>query len=316
MNVNHFRRGYTHATRVALLLLSFSLSQAAGAQSDVVRYKVGNTVFSEDQQHLVIHTVPATLVEIQAGGKPWPPVLLDEAGHIYAGSTVIDANSGSAISDKDAAADPMLVRYPHAVQVAARDDGYLLTQRRHHCIFSPKKLGLGNEKTALAFLKDGNLRFATSERTVLALVTQFSDEGTVSAFQVASIELASCRIASVNKLGNPDLLVEIAASSGGGWWITGSIEQTLLRSRDGKTWGRVRLPGELASLISSYAVSPKEIWLAAMLASDSELNPYMLVHTANGGKTWTSLKRNDPLLNKVPSAWLEGQKRIVLQPGQ
>jgi hypothetical protein len=38
----------------------------------------------------------------------------------------------------------------------------------------------------------------------------------------------------------------------------------------------------------------------------------MLVYSADAGKTWTSLKKDDPLLKKVPSAWLEGQKRIVL----
>lgn len=303
-------------TRVALLILSLSLCQAACAQSDDFRYKVGNTVFSENKQRLVIHTVPPTLIEIQPGGKLWPPVLLDEAGRIYAGRAVIDAKSGNGISGKNAASDAVLVQYPHAVQVEASADGYRITQNRRHCVFSAKNLGLGKEKSALAFLKDGNVRIATSGRKVLALVTQFSDEGTVSAYQVDSIDLASCKVSSVKKIGNPDLLVEIAASSHGGWWITGSIEQTLLRSRDGKTWSKVPLPHELSSLISSYAVSQNEIWLAATLASDTELNPYMLVYSANGGKTWTSLRKDDPLLKKLPSAWLEGHKRFVLQPDQ
>jgi hypothetical protein len=303
-------------TRVALMFLSLSLCQAACAQSDDLRYKVGNTVFSEDKQHLVIHTVPPTQVDIQPGGKLWPPVVLDEAGRIYAGQVVIDANSGREIPGKHGASDAVLVRYPYDVQVEVRAGGYEITKNRRRCNFSARNLGLGKEKSALAFLRDGNLRIASSGRNVLALVTQFSGEGTVSAYQVDRIDLASCKVASVNTLGNPDLLVEIAASSHGGWWITGSIEQTLLRSEDGKTWGKVPLPPELSSLISSYVVNPSEIWLAAMLASDTELNPYMLVYSANGGKTWTSLKKDDPLLKKVPSAWLEGQKRIVLQAGQ
>ncbi len=299
-------------TRIGLLFLSLSLSQAACAQSDDLRYKVGNTVFSEVDNRLVIHTVPPTLIEIQPGGKLWPLVSLDEAGRIYAGNSVIDANSGRGILGKDPKSDAVRVRYPHAVQVDVRQDGYRISNGRHQCTFSTKNLGIGNAKSALAFLKDGNFRIATSERNVLALVTQFSDEGSVSAYQVDGIDLASCKVSSVKKLGNPDLLVEIASSIRGGWWITGSIEQTLLRSRDGKTWIKVSLPDDLSSLISSYSVSPTEIWLAAMRASDSESNPYMLVYSSNAGKTWTSLKKDDPLLKKVPSAWLEGQRRIVL----
>lgn len=303
-------------TRFGFLFLTLAICQAACAQSGEIRYKVGNTRFAEDKHRLTIHSVPPTLIDMQPGGKLWPPVSLDEAGLIYAGSTVVDADSGREVSRLERPPDAGLVRYPHAVQVEVKGDGYLFSKNHQQCFFSAKKLGLGQAKTALSFLKDGNLRVATSEHAVQALVTQFSREGMVSGYQVDSIDLGTCKVASVKKLGKPDLFVELASSACGGWWITGSIEQTLLRSRDGRTWAKVPLPRDLSSLISSFMVSSREIWLAAMLATDTEQHPYMLVYSANGGQTWISLKKDDPLLKKVPLAWLEGQKRVGAQDGQ
>lgn len=296
-------------TRIGLFIAGLLGLTAACAQADALRYKIGNTDFTEDMHRIVIHTVPPTSIEIQPGGKPWPLLSLDESGHIYAGGKVIDAASGKSTGETAGQ-----VRYPHGVQVAATAGGYEFTRQDARCLLTAKDLGLGAMKSPLAFLKDGNLRIATSGRAVLALATQFSREGSVAAYQVSNIDLGSCKVVSAKKLGNPDLLVELAASSGGGWWITGSIEQTLLRSPDGRKWSKVRLPKDVSSLISSYVVSPREIWLAAMLASDTEMNPYMLVHSEDAGKTWNSLKKDDPLLKRVPAAWLEGQKRLVVPP--
>lgn len=294
-------------TRIGSLIFSLLGLAAASVHADELRYKIGNTAFSEDMHRITIHTVPPTSIDILPGGKPWPLLALDESGHIYAGGEVIDAASGQ----RNKELRPALARYPHGVQVDVTAGGYAMRRNAAHCHFAAKDFGLGKEKSPLEFLRDGNLRIATSERAIVALVTQFSAEGKVGAYQLERIDLRSCKVASTKKLGNPDLLVELASSSGGGWWITGSIEQTLLRSPDGKRWNKVRLPKDLSSLISSYATSPSEIWLAAMLASDTDLHPYMLVHSADGGKTWVSLKKDDPLLKRVPAAWLEGQKRIA-----
>lgn len=301
-------------TRTDLVLFSVFLCGLASAQSDALRYTVGNTVFSESEHQLVIHTKPPTLVEIQPGGRPWPPVSVDEFNRIHAGATVIDAASGKQFAGPVPA--DAVARYPHGVALAADGTGFQFSRNGVRCHLPLARLGVGAVKPPLASLKDGNIRIATSDRAILALVTQFSGEGTVSGYQVDLIDLASCKVAAVNELGNPDLLVELAWSPRGGWWITGSIEQTLLRSSNGKTWRKVKLPHDLSSLISSYAASPTEIWLAAMLASDSDQTPYMLVYSGDAGKTWRSLKKDDALLERLPPAWLEGRKRIVLQAGQ
>ncbi|MCD5993351.1 hypothetical protein KDX38_06475 [Pseudomonas sp. CDFA 602] len=95
--------------------------------------------------------------------------------------------------------------------------------------------------------------------------------------------------------------------------MTGSIEQTLLRSTDGSQWHKVSLPAELSSLVSSYVVNDREIWLAAILP-DATPSPYLLVYSNDAGEHWRYLVEDDPLLAKVPAAWLEGQRRRVAQP--
>jgi hypothetical protein len=71
-------------------------------------------------------------------------------------------------------------------------------------------------------------------------------------------------------LEDPDFLIELAWSKKGGWWISGSIEQTLLSSADGIEWTPAPLDRAISSLISSYVVNRDEIWLAAVLSDGPE----------------------------------------------
>jgi len=59
-------------------------------------------------------------------------------------------------------------------------------------------------------------------------------------------------------------------------------------------------------------VDRKRFWLAGILGSFDDY-PNELVYSADGGMTWTNLKKDDPLLAKVPAGWLEGQKRKASQ---
>ncbi|MES3021330.1 MAG: hypothetical protein V4857_07065 [Pseudomonadota bacterium] len=294
-----------------LIFLAVFVTQSALAQVQPMHYKIGSTVFVEDTERLVIQSTPEINVDILPGGKLWPPVVIDETARIFVGNVVVDAESGKWLTLVNVSSTNRSLIYPHSVQLEPSAHGYLFRRRGAKCFMPLSRFGLRNEKTPLELLKDANFRLATSKGSALALSTQFSRDGRVSGYQVNRIDIQACRITSKTRLGNPDLLVELASSVKGGWWITGSIEQTLLRSHDGKAWNRVNLPKNISSLLSSYVVSRREIWLAAIMNIDNDLDPYSLVYSADGGNTWASLQRSDPLLRKVPGAWIEGQRRIA-----
>jgi hypothetical protein len=271
-------------------------------------YRLGETRATEDQQKIVLHAQEPVIVAILPGGKSWPALSLDEAGRIYVGGIVIEAATGRRLAQTEAT-----LALPHGVAVTAVAEGYRFERGGHACRLSLQQLQLDERKTALDTLKDANLSFAGANGTLLALATRFAPDGTVGDYLVERIDLDRCEVAIERKLGNPDLLVEIMHSQRGGWWITGSVEQTLLRSSDGKRWRKVRLPPGLSSLVSSYIAGKDEIWLAAVLADDAAPSPYLMVYSGDGGKHWRNVVADDPLLAKVPAAWLEGQKRRVPQ---
>lgn len=292
---------------LGMLVAGLCLTHSAQAGVNAFDYRLGATNVSEDQYQIVIHAQPAVTVAILPGGRPWPVLSLDEAGRIYAGGTVIDSATGRVVSRTDAA-----LVLPHGVELAVLDDGYRFRRAGKECRLSPQQLHLDAKKSALDALKDANLVLASASDTLLALATRFGADGAVDGYLVERIDIARCQVEAPQRLGNPDLLVELAHSDLGGWWITGSVEQTLLRSRDGRHWRKVSLPADLSSLVSSHVVNEREIWLAAALPQGDGLSPHLLVYSGDGGKRWRNLRANDPLLARLPAAWLEGQKRRTL----
>jgi hypothetical protein len=194
------------------------------------------------------------------------------------------------------------------LSVRATNTGYDLAQGDSRCAVPYEKLGGPKGRTPAEALQESNVNFTASQSRILALGASFLDDGQTLRYQLHSIDTRSCKVTLAARLGNPDLLVELGHTERGGWWITGSIEQTLLLSKDGQKWRKARLPKGLSSLVSSYVEDDKQIWLAGILG-DIDAHPNLLVYSPDGGKHWISLKKNDPLLAKVPVGWLEGQKR-------
>ncbi|WP_157200868.1 hypothetical protein [Massilia sp. Root351] len=280
----------------------------AAAVTAAFDYRIGATGFTEDEHGMLIHAHEPLKLEVRPGGRVWPPLVVDDGGRIYAGGTVIDALSGRVLQT----AGKGVIALPYGVQVAPEAGGFRFRRSAapgRDCLLPLRKLNAGGGKPALQAMKDANVAFASSPRGVVGLATHFGADGKVSGYTASLIDAASCKVAHSTPLGNPDLLVELAASKSGGWWITGSVEQTLLRSADGRSWRKVPLPAQLSSLVSSYAVNDREIWLAAAQAGDGDDKPYMLTYSGDGGASWASLRRDDPLLGRLPPAWLEGQRR-------
>lgn len=293
--------------RLALALGAAVLAPAAmaGVPFD---YRIGATGITEDEHGIVIHAHEPVRLELRPGGRIWPPLVVDDGGRIYVGGTVIDALSGRVLQ----AGGRDVLALPYGVQVAPEAGGYRFRSSAtpgRDCLLPLNKLNAGGGKSALRAMKDASVAFASSPRGVVGLATQLGMNGKVSGYTASLIDAASCKVAHSTWLGNPDLLVELAASKAGGWWITGSAAQTLLRSADGRRWRKVRVPAQGAPLTSSYAANDKEIWVAAAQSGESEERPYMLSYSGDGGASWASLRRDDPLLGRLPPAWLEGQRR-------
>lgn len=293
---------------VGFLLAGLWSAQAAVAEVMPFDYRLGTTTVTEDGEQILIHASPPISIAILPGGRNWPILSLGEDGRVYAGAKVLDAATGQLLTQSDAT-----LLLPHGVEVAALADGYRLRRGGRQCDLSLPQLHLGPGKTALQTLQDNNLVLTASATGLLALVSQFGADGQGDSYLLESIDMHRCKVTVGKNLGNPDLLVELGHSAKGGWWLTGSIEQTLLRSSDGRQWHPLKLPAGLSSLISSYVVDQNEIWLAAILPDDTP-SPYLLVYSGDGGRHWRNLVENDPLLAKVPAAWLEGQRRRVAQP--
>lgn len=292
--------------KLVFALCCAALAQAAGAA--VFDFRIGATGITEDEHGIVIHAHEPVKLEVRPGGRVWPPLVVDDGGRIYAGGKVIDALSGRVLQ----AGGGGTITMPFGVQVAPEARGFRFRRSAtpgRDCLLPLNKLNAGGGKPALQAMKDANVAFASSPQGVVGLATHFGANGKVSGYTASLIDTISCKVAHSTPLGNPDLLVELAASKSGGWWITGSIEQTLLRSADGRRWRKVHVPQQPSPLVSSYAVNDKEIWLAAAQAGDDEDKPYMLTYSGDGGVSWASLRRDDPLLGRLPPAWLEGQRR-------
>lgn len=288
------------------LLCSVLLAHPALADDTSFDYLLGATKVTEDRQQIVIHAEQPLAIAILPGGKTWPVLALGESGNIHAGGAVIDAATGRLLSQTLAT-----LALPHGVDVTALADGYRFRRGARNCQLSLRQLHLGHAKTPLDSLKDRNLMLASGGKVLLALVTQFDREGNVGNYLVERIDIDRCTVTAGHKLGNPDLLVELGQTAGGGWWLTGSIEQTLLRSNDGRHWRAISLPAGLSSLVSSHVVDAREIWLAGVLGGEAD--SLYLVYSGDGGRHWRNLQAGDPLLQRMPAGWLEGQKRRVIR---
>ncbi len=269
-------------------------------------YHIGSIKVIEDGRHIELNATPTVSVSIKPGGATWPPLSLDETGTVYAGNILIDSATGAAVTHQDAT-----LVLPYGIELSEKGKGFAFHVAGKTCFLPLQQLGLDSKRTALESLKNSNVAFSSGTAGLLALATQFGLDGKVLNYRVDRIDLAQCRISSHYDLGNPDLLIELGHSTAGGWWLTGSIEQTLLQSGDGNQWRKAPLPPGLSGLISAYVANPEEIWLAAILPSDETESPYLLVYSNDGGASWRNVVANDAALARLPAGWLEGQRRRI-----
>lgn len=268
-------------------------------------FQLGDIRVSENESSIILHAKPPIIISVLPIGKTWPVLMLDEVGIIYAGNVVIDSATGWSKSYPEA-----LLVLPHDTWIGEKNGGFQIQRGNRTCFFSLQHLGLDKRRSSHTTLKNANIIFSNRGTTLLALVTQFGQDGRTLNYRVENININACKISSQVNLGTPDLLVELGYSTHGGWWMTGTIEQTLLQSSDGIHWTKAALPAELSGLVSAYVANAREIWLAASLPMEDPPSPYLLVYSENGGRTWRNVAKEDPVLQRLPQGWLEGKRRL------
>ncbi|AZN36334.1 hypothetical protein [Iodobacter ciconiae] len=159
--------------------------------------------------------------------------------------------------------------------------------------------------------KKGDLLAAANNQAGL-LITSFDADQKINGYQFTLLNLVNCKANKID-IGNPDFLSELGWTSKGFWWMTGTTNQTLMRSENGTKWYNVKLPSDIYSLVSAYITSKKEIWLAAGIASLTDENDPMLIRSLDGGTSWENIKRNTQEIEQVPAYWIEGQTRAQLK---
>jgi hypothetical protein len=293
-----------------LILMALLVCHHAFAQVAPYTFRLGAWRANADATAISIQTPIPLRVRILPGGHTWPVLTLDEAGSVYVGDRVVAANESDKLSSSVSHPDERVVALPHGYRVTALANAYRISRGRNVCTLAPRELGLAGDKGPLEALKYGNVVFNASDRQLLALSTWLGAEKSDTTYSVIDIDLVHCRVHGTS-LGNPDLLVELNRSAGGGWWVTGSIEQTLLRSENGRDWRPVALPEDLSSLVSAYIVDSSNIWLAGILPGslDNDNDP-LLIHSSDGGKSWKNISRADPVLKTLPIGWFEGWRRL------
>lgn len=295
---------------ICICLLINTAISFSWAETLPEKFHIGRVEVFVDENNIAItaQDQKTIMVDVLPGGKYWPPIAQDEQGYFFIGNKIVDTNSGKITEVGYLTGDGILLNSSIGILPDDAHQRFQIKSPRSNCVLGMKAFGLDgkNTKSATELLKDRNITFIASDREILALEMRFNAEGNISSYRVQQINPLSCKVQFSKDIGNPDLLVQIGWSKDGGWWLVGSIEQTLLRSRDGRHWRKVDLPKNIYSLVSGYVVSPNEIWLAAGLASKTKDDDPLLLRSMDGGRTWYSLKKEDKELNALPRYWLEG----------
>ena len=293
--------------RLIVFIFCFLSTSIALAQMEPFDYRLGKILVNESVSKIVIQAERPVTVDVSMGGYNWPLFSLDETGRIYAGNVVIDSDTGSILVHPTAT-----LALWKGLEINEVRNGYTFRHAGKSCYLSFGQLGLSMQEPQSAMHSNYAIKFSNSANKLMALVRRFDEYGHTSNYLIEEIDLYRCQIVFRKNLGDPDYLIELNYSTEGGWWIAGSIEQTLLQSMDGRHWHTVTLPEGLSQLISAYIANPLEIWLAAILLSFED-SPYLLVYSNDGGVTWRNVVANDLILQRLPIGWLEGQKRRVLR---
>lgn len=300
--------------KLALLAMGSCIAACGTAGTPAQSYSLGKLRIVESSDLLVISAIDGSKarVRIEAGGGLWPPLVIEDTGRVNAGSVQLDAKSGRVLT-KDGAVAKDVLQLGHGVTAQLRKESIQLQREGKRCTIAVSKFGLSNPMPPADLIRARDLLLATSDSDTLALTrnTVEGPEGRRREYAVKKVDMARCSVKLLQDLGDPDYLVEMDWSKDGGWWITGSKEQTILRSADGSKWTQVPVNEDIASLFSTHIVNANEIWVAAMMVAPPGSEQFDLAYSPDNGANWIGVRPSDPAMAKIPAFWLEGVRRAA-----
>jgi hypothetical protein len=247
--------------------------------------------------------------DVLPGGAVWPWVIVDDFNDLNVGSVRLGIHRPFDLKKNR----PGSIFIGEGFYVSEITKGaFSLHSDVGVCSIDYRRLGLslGNRANALDYFKFRDIYLFAKGGYVYGLLRHERVAPSISSeYKTVKIDIRNCSFDFSESLGNPDLIVEYGSSERY-FWLTGSIESTLLISRDGVTWGRVELPSMLYGLISAYVEDEKEIWLAAGYAGVDYKSKPMILKTDDGGKSWFVPFESFSDGSRVPAKWVEGLLRL------
>lgn len=286
------------------LVASFVCSGASAEQ--VVFDQV---VLEQEKNFVTLQHKSRKLIKADAigGTRYWPWLFLSDAGAIDVGGLNINTRTGKAVrvsTNKNA----LSIGNGFVLEITGADK-LRLSKGGGSC--EVRIDAFGNYEAAISIidlLRFSHIYMVSADTYLVALSRHLNEVGDPD-YRTSRIDFPTCAVTPSSRITNQDFFVDIGWTRNGGWWLVGSIEQTLLRSDDGLSWREVNLPEPTSALLSAYVKTDLEIWIAARIDPQRVGKGPMLAKSVDGGKTWRELTFESKDLEKVPYYWLEGRAR-------
>lgn len=290
------------------ILLMFFLGQC-GASFGMDNINFGTVVIANGKQSLEIRNRSKLLKKIETIGGIyyWPWLNIGENGVISAGNMEIFSATGTVrkLSDNKSM---LLLGNGFSLQTKDRHS-FSIQHEQHSCHFNSKEFGnFDSEYSIRDLFRLGFLRFSSANTYLIALSKHRKNTDDTE-YQTSRIDFPSCKVVASEPLDQQDFFVELGWTNKGGWWLVGSVEQTLFRSNDGLHWDKVNLPKDTQSMMSAYAKTEDEIWIAARINPESAGTGPMLAKSEDHGKTWIEVRFQSKDIESLPYYWLTGRIR-------
>jgi len=187
---------------------------------------------------------------------------------------------------------------------------YYLTEKKPlRCIVNFDKAEYA-EDTAYSRIKNGAIQAVSGSGNEIGFLYELkkNENDNVSHYIFNLVNIKNCSFHEFN-IPDDDFYSSLGWNNNGGWWIVGSIEQSLLNSLDGKKWNSISLPKGIYALTDAYFESPSKIWLSGGIAEITKDDDPMLLYSDNSGRNWINISKQSPLLIKMPKYWIQGHNQ-------